>query len=233
MSVTIPEFANASIHHALLVDITLGGQSGSGLTTYYLTNSYRGVDLFPYDGTTRTYTALGGFLQMGTVTDNIKATSDDLEIALSGVPVDGNNYLTAVLEANPRGANVEVKRAFFDDDGFVTNVVQRFRGIVTTFSIDENTDTLAGENTATVVVRCASTTSILENKVAGQRTNETDRKRFFPSDTIMDRVKDLHQVQFDFGREFSGGSGGGGGGGGGRGGGGGGNRNRYRSVQER
>ncbi len=68
---------------------------------------------------------------------------------------------------------------------------------------------------------------MLENQITGQRTNEVDRKRFFPTDTIMDRVKDLNNVQFDFGREFNSTGGSGGGGGGGGRGGGGNRRNRY------
>ena len=227
MSTSIPEVANASIAHALLVTLKLGP------TTYRLTNAYRSI---VGSNPLNSFTALGGFLQCGTIADNIKATSGDLQLSLSGVPVDGNNYLTKVLATTIKGGEVIVDRAFFDTTtGDVTNTYQRFKGIITSYSVSEEMDVLSGENTATVVVSASSTLAILENQVTGQRTNETDRKRFFPTDTIMDRVKDLHQVQFDFGREFSGstGGGGGGGGGGGRGGGGGGNRNRYKSIQER
>jgi len=224
MSTSIPEVANSHIHHALLVELDLGG------TTYKLTNSYK--PFFSGTNPIAPYTALGGFLQCGTITENIKATTGDLQISLSGVPVDGNNYIGLVLNTPIKGGNVTVSRAFFDTaTGNVTNIYQRFKGIITNASVTEDIDILDGLNTATVTVTAASSLSILENQVTGQRTNETDRKRFFPTDTIMDRVKDLHNVQFDFGREFN--SSGGGGGGGGRGGGGGGNRNRYKSIQER
>tara|TARA_R100001463_G_scaffold65234_3_gene118429 strand:+ start:1440 stop:2084 length:645 start_codon:yes stop_codon:yes gene_type:complete len=208
MSTSIPEVANPSVNHALLVDLTLGG------TTYKLTNGYK-MPVATATDPAFGYQALGGFLQCGTITENIKATTGDLQLSLSGVPVDSNNYLTTVLGTTVKGGNVVVQRAFFDTDtGETTNVYQRFKGIITGFSVVEELDVLDGENTATVSITAASTLSILENQITGQRTNEVDRKRYFPTDTIMDRVKDLHNVQFDFGREFS--SSGGGGGGGGR-----------------
>jgi hypothetical protein len=59
---------------------------------------------------------------------------------------------------------------------------------------------------------------VLENKVTGQRTNGTDRNRFYPTDISFDRVKTLQNTSFDFGKKYVGGNGyGGGGGGGGRG----------------
>lgn len=222
MSTSIPEVANTSVAHALLVTLKLGA------STYKLTNAYRTLN----DSNLAGFTALGGFLQCGSITENIKATTGDLQISLTGVPVDSNNYIGLVLNTPIKGGNVTVERAFFDTTtGFTTNVYERFKGIITTYGITEEVDTLAGENTATVSITAASSLSIIENQITGQRTNETDRKRFFPTDTIMDRVKDLHNVQFDFGRDFNSSSGGGGAGGGR--GGGGGNRSRYKSIQER
>jgi hypothetical protein len=58
---------------------------------------------------------------------------------------------------------------------------------------------------------------VLQNKISGQRTNSTDRKRYFPGDISFDRVADLTNTSFDFGKKYVGGQGyGGGGGGGGR-----------------
>jgi len=70
-----------------------------------------------------------------------------------------------------------------------------------------------------IAVKVASINTILENREAGQRTSPIDRRKFEPGDETFDRVPELHNVGFDFGREFTGGTGygGGGGGGGGRG----------------
>ena len=82
MSTSIPEVAEQSIAHALLVKLTLGQQG-----TYYLTNSYKQLQ---YSG--QIYKNLGGFLQAGQIVDNIKTTSGDFQISLSGIPVDDENY---------------------------------------------------------------------------------------------------------------------------------------------
>lgn len=219
MSTSIPEVAEQSIVHALLVKLDLGGN------TYYLTNAYKQL---LYNG--QIYTQLGGFLQAGQVVDNIKHTTGDFSLMLSGIPVDGENYLADVLNRPIKGSIVEVHRGFFNaDTGIIGNVYLRFKGIITSYGIQEEVDTLSGMSTASISISAASTVALLENKIAGERTNETDRKRFYPTDTIMDRVKDLHQVQFDFGREFNGSTGGGGGGPGG--GGPGGGRNKYITEQ--
>ena len=64
---------------------------------------------------------------------------------------------------------------------------------------------------------CASINTILENRITGQRTNPVDRNKYYPGDQTFNRVPDLHNVNFDFGREYTGGTGyGGGAGGGGR-----------------
>jgi len=58
----------------------------------------------------------------------------------------------------------------------------------------------------------------LNNKVTGQRTNSSDRTRFYPGDISFDRTSVIANAGFDFGKKFTGGRGygGGGGGGGGR-----------------
>ena len=64
-------------------------------------------------------------------------------------------------------------------------------------------------------VACSSIVTILENRTSGQRTSPIDRERLFPGDTTFARVPELHNIQFDFGRESNGGGGRGGSGGGG------------------
>jgi hypothetical protein len=111
-------------------------------------------------------------------------------------------------------------------------VYQRFSGIITNFSVEEQENILEGKLTNSIAVSCASINTILENKIAGQRTAPADRNKFFPGDTTFKRIPELQNVAFDFGREYTGGGSYGGGGGGGRGGGRGGYGGRGR-YQER
>lgn len=200
-----------NISHALFMDITLGG------TTYYVSSAYKPITIGA-----NTYNQLGYFLQAGSLQDDLKSNNNDMQISLSGVP---NTLVSIVLGTPIKGGNVVIKRGFFDtntDEIISGQVYTRYTGIITNFNVDEQNDPFSGDRTHTVVISCASLNQLLENKVMGQRTNGSDRKRFYPGDISFDRVKDLQGISFDFGKKYTGGTGygggyyGGGGGGGGR-----------------
>jgi hypothetical protein len=92
-------------------------------------------------------------------------------------------------------------------------IFERYRGIITNFNVEESTNFLSGELTNQISISCASLNSLLETQIRGQRTNETDRKRFYSTDVSFDRVKALQNTSFDFGKKYTGGYGYGGGGG--------------------
>ena len=213
MTTAIPQVTGVTnIIHCMLIDLQLGGN------TYHLSSAYK-----PLTYNSNTYTELGSFIQVGELTEDIKTTNGDVAIQLSGIPSEAN-YMEQVLSAPIKGGTVTLSRAFFDPDyDFnASNVYGRYSGIITNFNISETEDYLEGDNTNSITITCASINTILENRVSGQRTNVADRDRYFSGDKTFDRVADLQNVQFDFGREYSassGGSGWGPGGGGGFGGG--------------
>jgi hypothetical protein len=218
MATTIAPLQGTNVKHALLIDLTLDSN------VYYVSSAWK-----PVTYNSNSYTELGAFLNVGQFAEDIKTTNGDITITLSGIPSNAD-YMNEVLTTKIKGGEVTVYRAFFDDDYDLTsgNVFQRFKGIITNFAIEETENILQGELTTTIGITCASINTILENKIAGQRTAPADRQKFYPGDGTFGRVPDLQNTQFDFGREYSGGGGYGGGGGGGRGGGGGGrdyNRN--------
>lgn len=208
MSTSIPQVANTSISHAVLIDLTLNANFSP--VTYYISSAYKPLT---YNG--NTYTELGAFLQLGSITDDLKVTNGDLQIQLSGIPSDAN-YMDIVLSYPIKGGNVVVRRAFFDTNTMQPipgAVYERYRGVITNYAVDETTSFLSGELVNIITVSCASINAVLQNKISGQRTNGTDRKRFYPGDISFDRVKDLQNTSFDFGKEYTGGQGYGGGGG--------------------
>ena len=112
-------------------------------------------------------------------------------------------------------------------------VYTRFKGIITNFNISESFDPIGKDLTNTVTVSVANLNTLLEQKISGQRTNPEDRKRIHPTDVIFDRIPELHNMHFDFGKEFNTSSGAGGSGVGGGGGGGGGGGSNRRNVTDR
>jgi len=206
MATTITPVQGNNVKSSLLIDLTLG------TTTYYISTAY---DTITYNS--NDYQYLGAFLGLSQIQEDLKTTNGDVNITLTGVP---DTYLDQVLGAPIKGGEAVVYRAFYNDDYTLdsANVFQRFKGIITNYAIEEQMDILEGDQTATVSISCASINTILENKIAGQRSNPEDRTKFFPGDQTFKHVPDLMGVSFDFGREYNGSAGGGGGYGGGGGG---------------
>jgi len=206
MATTIAPVQQDHISSCLLIDLTLDS------TTYYISSAYK-----PVTYNSNTYTELGSFLQISDFQEDVRTTNGDISITLSGIPSE-QNYLSLILTTPIKGGNVVVRRGFYDTSSHeldTSEVYDRFTGVITNFAIQEDftpTQTL----TNSVTVTCASINTILENKVTGQRTNPDDRARLFPNDAVFDRVPELYNISFDFGKEYQGyGYGGGGGGGGG------------------
>ena len=221
MATTITPVQQDHISSCLLIDLTLDS------TTYYISSAYK-----PITYNTNTYTELGSFLQVSDFQEDIRTTNGDISLTLGGIPSE-QNYLSLILTTPVKGGNISVYRGFYDTTTHeldTSQVYKRFQGVITNFAIQE--DFQPGQTlTNSVTVTCASINSLLENRIAGQRTNPQDRERLFPNDAVFDRVPELFNISFDFGKEYQGY---GYGGGGGRGGGGGGGRNkRIRDEQQR
>ncbi len=210
MATSIPPVDGTfNVKHAMLIDLNLSSN------VYYLSTAWK-----PVTYNSNSYTELGAFLSASNMTEDIKTTNGDIGLSLTGIP-SNEDYMAEILSTQIKGGEVTVYRAFFNDDYSLDsgNVFQRFKGIITNFNIEETENILEGQLTSSITISCASINTILENKVSGQRTAPADREKYFPGDTTFKRIPELQNVQFDFGREYSGGGGYGGGGGGGRGGG--------------
>lgn len=184
--------------HCLLIDLTLDD------TTYFLSSAYAPVT---YDG--NTYTELGAFITVDDLRSDLKTTNGDIAVSLAGVPSEAN-YMDIVLSAPIRGGTIVIRRAFFDPDTMLLNtdqVFERYRGIITNFAVDETENFLTGDLNNRITVTCASLNTLLEQQTSGQRTNGSDRRRYFPGDISFDRVAALQNTSFDFGREYQGGTG--------------------------
>jgi hypothetical protein len=115
---------------------------------------------------------------------------------LSGI--DGNN-IQQVLSTKIRGSDVEVLRGFYDTNMVLQNTYPRFRGIITTYAITEERE--GNTDDFTVSVGAASYKTVLENRVAGRKTNKESWQFFNNTDTSMNQVYAISGVQFDFGQD--------------------------------
>jgi len=145
------------------------------------------------------YTPLGGLLAVGSQNRNLRVTAGDTSIQISGV--SGNN-IYAVLESQGkiRGSKVEITRGFFNPNTKVlANAVVRFTGIITNYSIQEDREGV--DDNFTITLDGSSFKTILENRIAGRKTNKNSWQFFDATDSAMNNVNSLAGFSFDFGAD--------------------------------
>lgn len=197
----IPEVANSPpfINNAEFVKLTIyndyGNTSNGGISGIYTFSSAYKDEVIG----NVTYEALGGLVAVGTQPRNLRVTSADTSVTLSGV--DGNNiYL--VLDSNIKGSKLEILRGFYGNAGtanmfVLQNTYTRFTGIVTSYAINEDREDLI--DNFTVTVNASSYKVVLENRIAGRKTNKTSWQQFSANDSSMNNVFSLADQTLDFG----------------------------------
>ena len=209
MSQYIPEVQNTpNINSAEFVKLTIYNDysNTANVSVHTFSSAYKQETI---NGTV--YLPLGGLLQVGAQNRDLRVTSGDTMISLSGI--SGNN-IAIVLGTKIRGSEVEVYRGFYNNNQVLGNTYLRFTGIITSYGITEDRE--GQEDNFTVAIAASSYKTVLQNRIAGRKTNEESWKVFNPTDTSMDRVYSIAGVQFDFGKDpkgkqvIPGGSGGGG-----------------------
>jgi hypothetical protein len=204
MTTAIPQVTDTNeINHFINIDLTLGN------TTYYISTNRRPISaISPTTFTEQTYQALGWALQISSITDDLKTNNGDLQISLSGIP-DG--LVSQVLNNEVKGGKVVITRWITKDDYYAaTQSIQgyrRYTGIVSNFVIEEDDSFLDRTRTYTCSITCANINTLMENRISGQRTNKSDRQKFYPGDISFNRVADLMNTSFDFGKKYTGGTG--------------------------
>jgi hypothetical protein len=202
-AITSGGVTNNRIEHGVLIELTLNA------TTYYISNCYKTI---PYDG--HDYVALGGFLNISEMQNNLANTNDEIQISLSAIKGD---YITAVLNQPIKGGSVAIYRAFFNyntQEVLTGGVYKRYQGILTNYGINEDFQSSGqgAEITHTIVVTASSIMGVLENRVAGRRTNikdyqfnwgEANFTTAIKDDPSMSRVEALYNSSFDFGRPYT------------------------------
>ena len=190
----IPAVANNKplVNNAEFVKLTIYNEYGNTANNnvYTFSSSYQEENI---NG--QFYTPLGGLLAVGVQQRDIRVTSADTSVSLSGI--DGNN-MAIVLGSLIRGSKLEIIRGFYDSNYNLTSNAQRFTGIITNYNISEERQD--NDDNFTITLNASSFKSVLENRIAGRKTNSESWKEYNPTDTSMDRVPSLSDRSFDFGK---------------------------------
>lgn len=188
--ITIPQVNNAPyVNNAEFVKLTIVNPDGSTVV-HTFSSSYRNE----YIGDA-TYLALGGLLMVGTQQRDLRVSSADTTVTLSGLSSD-NIYL--VLGTQIKGSLIEIWRGFYDDNYNLVNTVKRYDGIITSYTITEDREETT--DNFIISVNCSAYKVVLENRIAGRKTNSQSWKEFNPTDVSMDKVQTLDGAYFNFGK---------------------------------
>lgn len=147
------------------------------------------------------YIGLGDLMSVSSSSSEIRVSGGDQIITITGIP---NSSIAEIVNSKIKGSPVEIYRGLFNaTTGSLLSVsgnpVGRFRGFVNNYSLNEEYDIESRSSSNTIVLTCSSAVSILQNKIAGRRTNPQSQKTFYASDVSMDRVPNLKDSTFDFG----------------------------------
>jgi hypothetical protein len=190
---TIAAVSGSQINHAEFVKLTVG----TAATVYTFCNAAAPITVGGI-----TFANLGALLNVGDVQRDIKATSDDMTIQLTGI--DSAN-VGIILGNEIKGSLVEIWRGFFDSNNQIittptTQFFKRYQGIINSVSITEDFNTELRQRIATCSIACSSLRRILENRLSGMKTNK-DAWQFVygTSETSMNRVAEISNQYFDFG----------------------------------
>lgn len=186
-----------SIRHAEFVQLTMPD------ATYRFCNAAAPISV---DG--MSFTNLGSLLNLGDIQRDIKATSDDLVVSLTGI--DSQN-IAIILSNDIKGSQVQVWRGFLDANNQIIETptqqfFKRYQGIVANVSIQEDWNEQFRTRVATCTISCSSMRQILQNRVSGIKTNQTTWQILNPDDTSMNRTAVIASTYFDFGSPPQGGS---------------------------
>ena len=189
----IAALSGPQIRHAEFVKLTVG----TAATVYTFCNAAAPITVGGI-----TFNNLGALLNVGDVQRDMRSTSDDMTIALTGI--DPTN-IGIILGNDIKGSLVEVWRGFFDANNQIittptTQFFKRYQGIINSVSITEDFNSELRTRIATCSIACSSMRRILENRLGGVKTNQSSWQFLYPGDTSMNRVATIANTYFDFGK---------------------------------
>lgn len=157
------------------------------------------------DAVSYQYLPLGILLGVSEFNNELQTSNSEITISLSAID---QAFVAAMMDYALKGSRVTIRRAFFNSDtGVALNIAGnpsvRFTGFISNYSFTDDFNQFSNESTTTVTISCSSIVKILEQKIAGQRTNDSDRKYFYPNDTGFDRVATIVTSNFDFGKKLN------------------------------
>lgn len=174
----------------------------NGVDVYRFCTAASNITVPAVDATA--FNAVGTLMKVGNVQRDIKSTSNDTSVILTGIDT---SMLGFVLSNTVKGSYIQMWHGFFDTNGALITtggtggLYQFFSGYVTSFSIQESWMEEARSFVGTVQLGASSTQLTLQNTNAGRYTNDDSWQFFNPGDTSMNRVSFIETITYQFGKQ--------------------------------
>jgi hypothetical protein len=162
---------------------------------------HKSISITEDDGISYAYAPAGVLMSVSEGVSELRATSVETAIGLSGIPVE---YAITVQAARLKGSRIEIRRVFCDaitDNplAIAGNPVFMFQGVVTNYGFSEQYNEFSDESSLVINLSCSSLVDMLNTKITGRRTNQESMNQFYPSDSSFNRITNLIGRPFDFG----------------------------------
>lgn len=151
------------------------------------------------------YQPLGGLMSVGLQQRDMRVSTFDTTIAISGI---GPENIYAVLATKIKGSLITIYRGFYTNNYILDNTVLRFNGVITSYAITEDIDFDENSDTFTIALNCSAFKTVLEQRIAGRLTSPNYWNQYPDAPTLsvdssMVNVPNLVNAFFDFGKQVT------------------------------
>ena len=149
------------------------------------------------------FTALSQLVKIGDAVRDIKSTANETTVTFVGLDTA---FLGWVLGQNIKGSQIQMWHGFFNTEGALITtggsggLYQFFNGYINSYSISEQWMEEIRSYVGSVSISASSIQLILQNRTAGRYTNNNSWTFFNPTDTSMNRVAFITNINYQFGK---------------------------------
>lgn len=166
-----------------------------------LSTFHKAITIQESDGFDYSYSPAGILMSVSESVSELRASSVETAIGLSGIPIE---YAQGVQAVRIKGSRVEIRRVFTDpltDNplAIAGNPIFMFQGVVTNYGFSEQYNEFSLDSSLVINLSCSSLVDMLNTKITGRRTNQESMTQYYPGDSSFNRITNLIGRPFDFG----------------------------------
>lgn len=137
-------------------------------------------------GDTFEYTPMGALLAVSEFNNELRPSQNDITISLAAID---QAFIAGMMGYAIKGSEVVITRVFFNaNTGVALNIAgnpsARFVGIIANYSFNDEYNQFSQTASTTISVSCSSIVTVLTQKIAGQFTNNAERKYNYPGSYV-------------------------------------------------